>query len=116
MSLNFHSISQALAKEVETLNRLIYRSKNQHKSSLLFRKMVHLKRLLNVNDLSRSDQIRITSCARDLYIIASSDLSMGFFIPLCLCVLGISARVFYLIDKCITKKNENKIDEIFSKI
>lgn len=114
MSLKFQNIQEQLQNEISVLNSLIYRSKNQHKSSIILRKMIHLKRLLRITNLKRTDKIKITNCAKNLYLAASADLSMGFFIPLCLCLLGISARIFYLIDRCEVIDNRSMIDDIFS--
>lgn len=116
MAVAFHTIKEPLSKEIETLNSLVYRSKNQHKSSSLLRKMIHLKRLLRIQKLNSSDKMKIVECAKKLYIIASSILSMGFFVPLCLCVLGVSARIFYLVDRCKAEPQENAIDRMFSEL
>lgn len=116
MSVNFLSIQNTLNKEIETLGNLIYRSKNQHKSSLVLRKMIHLKRLLRIEKLTQTDKIKITNCAKNLYIAASSNLSMGFFIPFSLCTLGISARIFYLINNCEIEKKTTVIDDLFAKV
>jgi hypothetical protein len=82
--------------ELELLDNLIYRSKNQHKSSLMLRKMIQIKRLLKSKKLMKNE---ILKASQDLYLAASSNLSMGFFIPLCLCLLGVSARIFYIFTK-----------------
>lgn len=96
MAFESNKAEEILQREMEILDSLIYRSKNQHKSSLMFRKMTDIKRLLKANTIQKS---RVLKSAIDLYIAASSNLSMGYFIPLSLCALGISARVFYLIQK-----------------
>lgn len=114
VSLEFCNIREKLDAEVKILDRLVYRSKNQHKSSLMLRKMICLKRVLRIETLSIKDKARIGNCARDLYIVASANVCEGFFLPLCMCVLGVCARIFYLIEKCNPKQESNKIDEIFS--
>lgn len=110
----FGEITEALRRETEILSSLIYRSKNQHKSSLVLRKMTHLKRLLGISAMRPTVKEKILECAKKLYLASSSDLSMGFFVPLNLCVLAISARVFYLVSACQTELPKSKIDEIFS--
>lgn len=114
MALSFRTIQEPLEREIKILDTLIYRSKNQHRSSVILRKMTELKRLLRATSISRPLKSRITVCAKNLYIAASSSLSMGYFIPLCLCVLGVSARIFYLVEKCQVAAERSSIDEIFS--
>jgi len=111
---DFKELKPSLDKERSVLIALVYRSKNQHKSSLVLRKMIHLKRLLRITGLSETKKQDIIKCTKSLYIVSSSDLSMGFFIPLNLCVMGICARVFYLISKCKVDSGRNKIDEMFA--
>ena len=101
MAISTHHTEEALTKEIEILDNLIYRSNNQHKSSLILRKMTNIKRLLKSKSSQKS---KILNAAVDLYLAASSSLSMGFFIPLCLCLLGVSARIFYIIQKQSDKK------------
>lgn len=101
--------------EIEILSKLIYKSKNQHKSSLIYRKMTDIRRLIRkccIPNLRDRDRNNILECAKNLYVYSSSELSMGFFIPLNLCILGVSARLFYLVSKIDTI---NPIDEIFQK-
>lgn len=111
---SFEEIREVLSKEAEVLSSLIYRSKNQHKSSLVLRKMTHLKRLLRISNMQPTAKEKILECTKKLYLASSSDLCMGFFIPLNLCVLAISARVFYLVTTCQAELPRSKIDEIFS--
>lgn len=113
---SFEDIKEALSVEMELLSSLVYRSKNQHKSSLVLRKMAHLKRLLRISAMRPLAKDRILECCKRLYLASSSDLGMGFFIPLNLCVLAISARVFYLVSSCQAEFPKTKIDEIFSKL
>lgn len=89
-----------LEKEKEILAKLIYRSKNQHKSSEKLRKMIHLHRLLKTN----SDSQKIIECCKKLYVICSSDVVCGFFISLNITVMGISARVFYIYNRALFYK------------
>jgi len=116
MAVPFRTIQSPLHKEAQILDSLIYRSKNQHKSSLILRKMTQLKRLLRISKLTPAERSRIATCAKGLYTVASSSLAMGHFIPLSLCVLGASARIFYLIEKCQVENERNAIDEIFNRI
>lgn len=162
---NNEEIEDILIKELEVLDKLIYRSKNQHKSSIILRKMIQLKRLvtkslaystfstsndlnnnnlgglggatdkfsknlqdnnnfknvnyrmnfscLSLSNLKEIDKNKITECAKNLYIAGSSNLCVGYFIPLSLCIMGASARIFYLIDNCKTAATKNIIDDIF---
>lgn len=120
--VKWRDIESKLSEEIKVLDSLIYRSKNQHKSSLILRKMLHLRRLFrmsNLVELTSFKKSKIIDCAQMLYIYSSADLSMGFFIPLNLCILGTSARIHYLIKICEINKKENysnAIDDIFQGI
>ncbi len=98
-----------LEMEKQTLFKLIYRSKNQHKSSQKLRKMIHLYRLLKLNK-----RTKIINCAKKLYIVCSSDLVSGFFIPLNIVVMGIAARIFYIYTKLPRQNKSSEIDCIFN--
>ncbi|KAI5150171.1 hypothetical protein ENBRE01_1337 [Enteropsectra breve] len=103
----------ALSEEKKTLARLIYRSKNQHKSSKFLRKMVQLKRLTDYRDLSKGLQSRILECCMNLYCISSMQIKMEYFVPINLCAMGIAARIYVLIKKIKTQP-ASQIDDIFA--
>lgn len=69
----------------------------------------------------------IISCSLNLYIAASRDLVMGFFIPLNTVIMALAARIHYLTKKLYknTKRKiknntgeqiKNAIDDIFDKL
>ncbi|KAI4293545.1 hypothetical protein PAPHI01_2819 [Pancytospora philotis] len=101
-----------LEAERDVLARLIYRSKNQHRTSVLFRKMEHLHRLLKRDPY---DPQKAVECCQRLYIAGTSYLKMGHFIPLSVCVTALAARIALLITKIhrLSHKKKNPIDEIF---
>lgn len=98
-----------LKAEKKILDRIIYRSKNQHKSSLRLRRMIHLQRLMAKN----APLTKIKNCCQDLYIICSNDLVLGHFIPINTVLMALSGRVFYLIGKV---SKPSTIDQLFSKL
>jgi hypothetical protein len=99
--------------ERKNLHRLICRSKYQHKSAPMLRKMTQLNKLLIHMDSSEERKRKIMDVAMDLYIICSRELSMGFFIPLNLCLMATVSRIFYLANRVLPRKS-TAIDIIFS--
>lgn len=71
--------------------------------------MAHLDRLLRK---SYFDKKKIIGCSQDLYIAGSSQLAMGFFVPLSVCAMACAARIFYLVSKLPDTKR-SQIDDIF---
>ena len=108
-----------LEEEKAVLARLIYRSKNQHSPSLVFRRMTHLHRqlrMLNNGRIGHSTKEGILESAQRLYIACSSDLVMGFFMPLNICTMSVAARIFYLVRKCPSGRDRRPCDGIEDQI
>ncbi|KAI5170253.1 hypothetical protein PAEPH01_1276 [Pancytospora epiphaga] len=99
-----------LDEEHRVLSQLVYRSRNQHKSSQILRRMTHLDRLLRKSPF---DKKKIIECCQNLYIAGSSQVTMGYFLPLSICVMGCAARIFYLVSK-LPGYERTQIDDIFA--
>lgn len=97
-----------LKEEARVLQRLVYRSKNQHKTSPLLRQMTRLSRLLR----GPLDRQAVVSCCQDAYIAGSAGLAMGYFIPLNATVMALAARVFFIVSR--QPPARDPIDDIFS--
>ncbi|KAM0687853.1 hypothetical protein COBT_000897 [Conglomerata obtusa] len=110
-------------QEYIILNKFLYRIKNEHKSTMIYRKLKHLQRLLNpclcTEKISRIEKCEI--CCLDLYVLATSNIVMGHYIGYTYIILGMCARFSFLLNK-IKVKNEsgdstnskrNEIDSIF---
>jgi len=104
-----------LEGEKTLLSALIYRSKNQHKSSQTLRKMIQLRRLLRYVVLDERRKEQLIDCCQNLYVICSGDMCMGYFVPLSITVMAVAARIFYLISQ-IKPKKATAIDEIFGRL
>ncbi|KAF7684504.1 hypothetical protein TCON_0319 [Astathelohania contejeani] len=109
-------MNHRLRSELNLLELMVYKTKNQHRRTWVYKKLVLLNRLLNREPW---DIERILTCCRELYILATSNLEMGHFIGYTCVILGICARIHFLIsketkDKENPKENEsNIIDDIF---
>lgn len=94
-----------LGDEVAVLGRLIYRSKNQHKSSLMLRRMEHLRRSIRKG----AGRGPVMERAKELYAVGSSSLVRGHFVPISVCVMAVAARIFYL----VSRQARGPIDSLF---
>ncbi|ADM11681.1 uncharacterized protein Eint_060730 [Encephalitozoon intestinalis ATCC 50506] len=110
--------SQELAEELKILEMVVYKSKNGHRGSRLFRELVHLKRLGNLFllDKSRSKRDKIRRVAEELYVLGTSNIPEGHLIGYTLIVLGLSSRIHYLAGGIRCDEEIDDIDEMFAEI
>lgn len=101
-----------LDAEKSILAKLIYRSKNQHKSSPMLRRMIQLSRLMRDGAVHGPARTKILAVSQDLYIACSSSLCMGYFVPISICVMSVAARIFYLVSR-MPSQGRSQIDLIF---
>jgi hypothetical protein len=113
-----------LREEAGVLRRLVYKSKNQHKNTIYFRKMVHLKRALGKVFRARTPSLRRVAAsdareiAAQLYIAASSNIPDGYFLGVTVLTLALAARIFRELDTPGEKETSiisplQEIDDIF---
>ncbi|KAM0671610.1 hypothetical protein CWI42_060790 [Ordospora colligata] len=105
--------------EVMILERVVYKSRNGHKGSRLFKKLVHVLRLCRMFLAARvqSKVYLVRKACEDLYILGTSNIPDGYFIGYTLVVLGISSRIHYLIAKLKCKEDQvDDIDDMFAGI
>lgn len=96
-------------QEVWLLRRLLRKMKKQHGSFWMYKKMQHLSRLLD------RDKVLAVQCCEDLYILGSSNLSLGHFVSLTVVVMGICARLRFLLGR-MDIQSQDEIDHIFSEV
>lgn len=100
----------AYRNEVWLLRRLLYKTKNQHKSTWMYRKMRHLSKLLQKN---RTGALK---CCEELYVLCSANLALGHFVSLTVVIMGICARLRFLLPRVRLKTDVDDIDAIFADI
>lgn len=107
-----------LSEEVETLGKVVYKSRNSHRPTKVFRKLVQLKRscISFLSDRSETKVNFICRICEDLYILATSNIPDGYFVGYTLIVLGMCSRIHYLIKEVECVKCKNDIDEMFEGI
>eukprot|EP00866_Antonospora_locustae_P001447 jgi/Antlo1/1447/2542 len=98
----------AYRNEVWLLRRLLYKIKNQYKSTWMFRKMRHLSKLLQKNS---PDALK---CCEELYVVCSANLALGHFVSLTIVIMGICARLRFLLPRIRSKTDVDEIDAIFA--
>lgn len=86
-----------LENEYNLLKRMLYKSKNQHRRTFMYRKTKELFRKIK----KRESMSIIKNVARDLYVLSSSNIPLGHFLGLTYVTMGISAKVF-----CIAQELE----------
>ncbi|AFM98447.1 hypothetical protein EHEL_060750 [Encephalitozoon hellem ATCC 50504] len=108
----------SLKEELEILRLVIYKSKNGHRGSKLFRKLVHLKRLSQSFLLNRvkSKREEIRRVSEELYVLATSNIPEGHLISYTLIVLGLCSRIHYLVGGIECIEDTDDIDEMFAEI
>lgn len=99
-------MDDALQQEVALLRRLLYRMKNQHRATWIYKKMQHLSRTVN------KDAVRAQAVCEDLYVLCTSSLALGHFVSLMTIVMGISARIRFL----VRGRSDDEIDAIFAHV
>lgn len=107
-----------LIEELEALRLVVYKSKNGHRGSRLFRKLVHLKRLSQSFLLNKvkSKKDEICRVSEELYILATSNIPEGHLISYTLIVLGLCSRIHYLVGDIECIEDTDDIDEMFAEI
>lgn len=99
-----------LDKEIKIAKALIYRLKNQHKSTLMYKRLKFLVRMVKKNDK------RVPICCENLYLASTANLALGHFVSLSVVILGVSSRIWYLFhEKNDISEEEDEIDDIFNK-
>lgn len=109
-----------LQEEVDTLNRVVYKSRNAHRPAHIFRKLTHLKRLCSSFLSCRLESKRSAICraSEDLYILATSNIPDGYFVGYTLIILGICSRIHYLARdvECARLDEADDIGKMFAEI
>lgn len=80
--------------------------KKQYGSFWIYKKMQHLSKLLD------KDRLLSIECCEELYILCSSNFSLGHFISLTVVVMGICARLRFLLERQ-SAQSLDEIDNIF---
>ncbi|ELQ75922.1 hypothetical protein THOM_1109 [Trachipleistophora hominis] len=99
-----------LENEYKLLKQLLYKSKNQHRRTLIYKKMKELFKKIK----KRESMCVIKNVARGLYVLSSSNIVMGHFVGFTYVIMGISAKVYCIADELeideIKEKRTNKSD------
>lgn len=105
-----------LQEEVDTLNRVVYKARNAHRPTLLFRRMNELRRLCNgfLSCRLESKVVQICRTSQDVYILATANIPDGYFVGYTLIVLGLCARIHHLVRHAEVACDN--IDEMFAEI
>jgi hypothetical protein len=106
--------------EVETARKILYRAKNTHRVTRIYQKLRLLVKLCN-RFLERRMQDRASSIAaasQDLYVLTTSNIAIGEFVGYSLLILGICARIHYLVRKIESERSSevDGIDALFADI
>lgn len=91
------------------LKKIIYKTKNQHGNTLLYRRLNQLKRFVG-RYIKHNHILKIKELCENVFILATSNIEMKHFIGLSLVAMGICARIYFLIEKI----ESEIIDDIFS--
>lgn len=110
--------SSRLAAEVRLLDMVVYKSRNGHRGSLMFRKLVHLRRLCHSFLLSKavSKRNKIRKVGEELYILGTSNIPDGHLIGYTLIVLGLCSRIHYSVGEVECEEEPDDIEEMFAEI
>lgn len=116
------------SKEVKILNRVIYKSKNAHRNTLYYKKLVHVKRICarmensikekknTVSQLQLQPHIPVLKKAcTSAYVAASSNIPLGHHIALSVLCMSLCASIFYL-SSSISAPCSDKTQEISVRI
>lgn len=74
----------------------------------MYRKMRHLSKLL------RRDRAGALKCSEELYVLCSANLALGHFVSLTVVIMGICARLRFLLPRVRLKREVDDIDAIFA--
>ncbi|KAH9386184.1 uncharacterized protein NEMAJ01_1080 [Nematocida major] len=102
---------EAFVGELKTLDRILYKSKNAHRSTLYYRKAVHVQRALRkyVSESAASKKKKILlddaqERCKEAYILMSSSIPLGHNIGLAIGLMATVARLFSL-SKALTGRS-----------
>lgn len=100
---------ETFVEEFKSLQRVMYKSKNAHRSTLYYKKTIHAQRLikkyLNSGVTKRTRKLlleEIRDRCEDAYIAVSSNIALGHNLGLAIGLMSIIARLYSL-----TKHLEN---------
>lgn len=110
--------------EKSLLDKFTYRIKNEHNSTMVYRKVVHLQRVLKKIDkhnMTTSDLEKVQKCCMDLYVLSTSYIALGHYLGFTYIILGMCGRFHFLIGKLYVNQKakevninlEDEIDSIF---
>lgn len=110
-----------LENEYKLIKQLLYKSKNQHRRTLIYRKMKELFKKIK----RREPMNVIKNVSRDLYVLTSSNVPLGHFIGFTYVIMGISAKVYCIADELemdevresnAKESDSDEICDVFDKI
>jgi hypothetical protein len=107
------------SREVETARKIVYRAKNTHRATRIYQKLRLLVRLCKkLLETKAEDRVgSIIAVSQDLYILTTSNIALGEFIGYSLIILGICARIHYLVKEIEVQDREaDDIEELFADI
>lgn len=100
---------QLLKNEINLLTIILKRIKNQHEPTLIYRRTVHLKRLIKKYLILKNNKESLIENIKKNYILISSNFSLNHFIPLSLVLIGIHGRIYFCIKRINNNNSNNKI-------
>lgn len=103
-----------LLNEKKILDAFVKRNRKEHKSSMILKKLQHLKKVTSRfcnTSIAKDREIVLVTCM-ELYVLATSNFALKHYIVYSYIILGLSARIFYLVGR-INCEVKNEIDDIF---
>lgn len=94
-----------LRNESQILKKFIRRVKYEHKSSLILRSLVYLNNKLKLYLKSNDKKDVVINACMNLYVVGTSNFEQGHNVGFSFIVLGLAARIHYLV-------KTRKVDEI----
>ncbi|KAF7703928.1 hypothetical protein CDIK_0040 [Cucumispora dikerogammari] len=88
-----------LKNEINLLHIILNRIRNSHRPTLVYRRTVHLNRLLNKYLILKTTNISLIENIQKLYVLVSSNFYLNHFIPLTLTLMGILGRIFFCVKR-----------------
>ncbi|KAG0439259.1 Ribonuclease MRP protein subunit rmp1 [Dictyocoela muelleri] len=90
------------------IKKIIYKTKNQHANTLIYRRLNQLKRLLK-KYIEQNQISNIKEICEKVFILATSNIEMEHHVGFSLVIIGICARIYMLIEN----EESEIIDDIF---
>lgn len=109
-----------LPEDVEILGKLLFRTKNQHRRTLYYKKSNHIYKLIlklqeNSVILSILEKTKLLEKCKSILLktlgIFSQQLHMGYFAPLCSILLGIHSKILSFVNETLSKFAKNVQEE-----